>query len=203
MRIWRIASYAIPVALLVAGCHTNTVDKSAFKSALDHYYSSRQECLWQEPVKFPVQADTSNEIQTRSFDALTDAGLLTRMPAEKKRFLVGSKQVNNYDLSEKGRSSWTADAAQPGYGNFCFGSPKVSSVDGYTPIDSSDSTYTVSYHYTVKLPDWANSAEMKTAFPRIATISEGRPGTANLAKSNDGWEVQNASAFLRPPAAPR
>jgi hypothetical protein len=30
---------SIAAAAIVAGCHTNTVEKSAFKSALDNYYS--------------------------------------------------------------------------------------------------------------------------------------------------------------------
>ena len=81
--------------LLVAGCHTNTVDKEAFKSAINDYYSGKQECVWSAPVKLPAQADTSNDEQTKGFDALTDAGLLTRKTAEKGRFLIGSKQVND------------------------------------------------------------------------------------------------------------
>ena len=104
--------------ILSVGCKKNAVDKSAFKSAINNYYSSRQDCLWSSTVKFPAQVDTSNDEQTRGLDALTDAGLLTRMAAEKKRFLIGSKQVTNYDLSDKGRSTWTPDQTQPGYGNF-------------------------------------------------------------------------------------
>lgn len=195
MRTMKIA-ISIAAAALVAGCHTNTVDKSAFKSALDNYYSGHQVCLWSAPIKFPAQADTSDQDQTKGFDALTDAGMLTRTPAEKKRFLVGSKQVNDYDLSAKGRSLWTADTAQPGYGNFCVGNPKVNSIDTFTAADSSSTQYNVSYHYSVNLPDWANTAEIKTAFPRIATVSDTRAATATLAKSNDGWQVQNVSAFL-------
>ena len=102
--------------------------------------------------------------QTKQFDALTDAGLLTRKAEEKKRFLVGSKQVNDYDLSEQGRAKWTADASQPGYGNFCYGHAEVTSIDGYTPATDDGTQYTVNYHYsTSSLPGWVNSAEMKTA----------------------------------------
>src|SRR5215470_4749753 len=104
--------------LATAGCKTNSVDQSAFKSAINDYYRGKPECLWSGPVKFPVQADTSNDEQTKGFDALTDAGMLVRSSAEKKRFLIGSKQVNIYDLSDKGRSTWIADSSQPGYGNF-------------------------------------------------------------------------------------
>ena len=113
-----------------------------------------------------------------------DAGLLVRTPQEKKRFLVGSKQVNDYDLSDKGRSTWTADASQPGYGNFCFGHREVSSVDSFTPPDADATQYTVNYHDTVTgLPDWASSAEMNTAFPKIAALTSGQQtATATLVK---------------------
>ena len=124
------------VILMAAGCHTNTVDKDAFKSAINSYYSGKQECVWSAPVKFPAQADTSNDEQTKGFDALTDAGLLTRKTAENSRFLIGSKHVNDYDVSDKGRSTWTPDATQPGYGNFCFGHLEVSTVDTFSPPDA-------------------------------------------------------------------
>src|ERR1700758_329576 len=133
---------------LAAGCRTNKTDTGAFKSAINDYYRGKQVCVWSSPVKFPAQADTANDQQTRGFDALTDAGLLARSSAEKKRFLIGSKQVNNYDLSDKGRATWTPDSSQPGYGNFCFGQREVTSVDGFTPPDANATQFTVNYHYT-------------------------------------------------------
>ena len=178
--------------LAVAGCHkSNSVDKSAFKSALDDYYSARQECVWQSPIKLPAQADSSNEDQTKGFDALTDAGMLTRAAAEKKRFLVGSKQVNNYDLSDKGRSTWTAEQTQPGYGNFCYGHDSVTSIDSYTPSDADANSYAVTYHYKVSsLPGWAQTTEMQTAFPKIVNDMSGtKSATANLTKTTNGWQV--------------
>jgi len=196
----RFAIYLTSAAGFVTGCHSNTVDNGAFKSALNNYYSGRQECLWSTPIKFPVQADTSNEDQTKGFDALTGAGLLQRTPGEKSRFLIGSKQVNNYDLSDKGRSNWTADTSQPGYGNFCFSAPQVTSIDSYSPSDSDATQYSVIYHYSVGLPGWANNAEIKTAFPRVANFSGGEAATAALTKSSNGWQVQNASTVAANPA---
>jgi hypothetical protein len=194
MQVKRVLGLAVCGALVMAaGCRkTNTVDKGAFKSAINDYYSARQECVWSSPVKFPVQADTSNDEQTKGFDALTDAGLLVRKSAEKKRFLIGSKQVNDYDLSDKGRSTWTADQTQPGYGNFCFGHREVTTVDSYTPSDNPDATqYSVAYHSDVaSVPDWAGTTEMKTAFPKVATDTSGQQtATANLVKSTNGWQV--------------
>jgi hypothetical protein len=194
MHIQRVMVAAVcGAALLAAGCHrSNHVDKGAFKSAINDYYGARQECVWSSPVKFPAQADASNDEQTKGFDALTDAGLLTRTAQEKKRFLIGSKQVNDYDVSPKGRSVWSADPSQPGYGNFCYGHASVTSVDSYTPSDNADATsYAVTYHYKVtSLPAWAQGAEMQTAFPKIISDTTGnRMATANLTKTNDGWQV--------------
>lgn len=192
---------ATPILLLVSasmlisgsGCKKNAVDSLAFKSALNSYYGNQQECLWTAPVKFPVQADTSNDEQTKTFDALTDAGLLARKPEEKKRFLIGSKQVNDYDLSDQGRKSWTPDSSQPGYGNFCYGHPHVNDIDSSTAADDTATRYSVTYHVSADSPPaWTNSAEMKTAFPKMADETSNRQvATANLLKTDNGWQVQN------------
>jgi|SRR5580698_89790 hypothetical protein len=194
MKVISVLSLGICGAVLIAaGCRkTNFVDKMAFKSAINNYYSTRQDCVWSSPVKFPVQADTSNYEQTKGYDALTDAGFLVRKSAEKKRFLIGSKQVNDYDVSDKGRASWTPDQTQPGYGNFCFGHREVTTIDGFSPADVSDaSQYSVSYHYDVaSVPNWASTVEMKTAFPKVALDTSGQQAAvANLVKSDSGWQV--------------
>jgi hypothetical protein len=192
MNVKQVASLACVTATLVfAGCHnTNLGDKVAFKSAIDDYFSTRQECVWHDPVKFPAQADTSNDNQTKGFDALTDAGLLNRSSEEKKRFLIGSKQVSNYDISDTGRTTWTTDPTQPGYGNFCFGHREVTTIDNLAAVDGNGNQYTVNFHYSVAhMPAWAASAEMKTAFPIIATDAVEQQGTATLTKSANGWQV--------------
>jgi hypothetical protein len=187
---------------LSVGCKKSTVNKEEFKSALNDYYKGQQDCLWASPQKFPAQADTSNDEQTKGYDALVDAGLLARSSAEKKRFLVGSKQVNNYDLSDKGRSTWTADQAQPGYGNFCFGHAQVISLDSYSPADPNAAQYTVNYRYGVtSLPDWANTTEMKNTYPKIVRESSGADtGTATLTKSGSTWQVYSVQPPPNPPS---
>jgi len=195
MRSGRIFAGLGLAAVLVSGCHSKVaVDNNTFKTALDTYYSGRPVCLFPDAVKLPAQADTNNENQTRSFDALTDAGMLTRTSAEKQRFLVGSKQVNDYDLSARGRSTWTAEPTQPGYGNFCFGTPQVTAVNSFTAHDSGGDAYTVSYQYAVELPNWVKTDEMMTAFPSIDRVSAPRTATANLTRNNNGWAVQDVSA---------
>jgi hypothetical protein len=190
----RVLGIAVCGAMVMAaGCRkTNMVDKMAFKSAINSYYSSRQECVWPDTKKFPAQADTSNDDQTKGYDALTDAGLLVRKSAEKKRFLIGSKQVNVYDLSDQGRSKWTADQTQPGYGNFCYGHREATTIDSYSPANDPDATqYTVNYHLDVaNLSAWASSTEMKTAFPNVAADTSGQQmAAATIVKSNGGWIV--------------
>jgi len=189
---------AVAVIGLSAGCKTKTVDKEAFKTALNDYYKGQQDCLWASAQKLPAQADASNDQQTKGYDALVDAGLLARSSAEKKQFLVGSKRVNNYDLSTTGRSAWTPDQPQPGYGNFCFGRIKVVSVDSFTPADPDAAQYTVNYRYDVtSLPAWANTTEMKTAYPKIVReVSGADPATATLLRSSNGWQVYSVQPAL-------
>jgi hypothetical protein len=179
--------------VLAAGCHrSNDVDKGAFKSALNDYFSSQQRCVWPSPMKFPAQADTSNEDQTKGFDALVDAGMLTRTSAEKKRFLIGSKQVNDYDLSDKGRLTWTAEQTEPGYGNFCYGHREVTTIDSFAPTDEGSTTqYTVNFHYDMaNVSGWATTTEMKSAFPNLAAdVSGQQAATATLTKKSNGWQV--------------
>lgn len=194
MRVKKVYGLLLCSAALVAvGCReTNSVDKVAFKSAINDYYSGQQRCVWPSPMKFPAQADTSNENQTKGFDALVDAGLLVRSSAEKKRFLVGSKQVNNYDLSDKGHSTWTAEQTEPGFGNFCYGHREVTSIDSFGPTQDGDtSRYTVNFHYDVASPaGWASTTEMKSAFPGVAAdLSGQQAGTATVAKTSKGWQV--------------
>lgn len=192
MNVKHVATLACCSAMLVfAGCHsTNLGDKVAFKSAIDNSFSATQECVWHDAVKFPAQADTSNDNQTKGFDALTDAGLLKRSSAEKKRFLIGSKQVSNYDISDTGRTTWTTDPTMPGYGNFCYGHREVTTIDNFTAVDGNGNQYTVNFHYNVPhIPAWAASAEMKTAFPIIAADTAEQMGTATLTKTANGWQV--------------
>lgn len=190
MRTFSLTGCALAAAILfTAGCRHNTVDQEAFKTALNDYYHTRQVCLWDGSIKLPAQADTGRDDETRQFDALTDAGLFTRMPTEKKRFLIGSKSVTNYDLTANGRSYWTANSAQPGYGNFCLGTRKVDSILAYSPPDASAPTYTVNYHFSVPAPDWANNAEIKTAFPKIANDIMGANASATISRTDAGLQV--------------
>jgi hypothetical protein len=179
--------------LLASGCSKKTDSKMNYESAINNYYQVHPACLWSQSKKFPVQAATSDDAKTQGYDALTDAGLLTRTTGEKKVLIIASKQVNNYDVSDKGRSAWTADATQPGYGNFCYGHRDVTSIDNVTngADNSGNKTAQVSYHYKISdAAGWANTPEMKTAFPDLATTLSGpQADNASLTMTGDHWQL--------------
>lgn len=194
MNLGRICKTSLPVAgLIVAltlGCNKKEDNTSNFTNAINTYYSANPSCLWMAPVKFPVQADTSDASKTTGYDALVDQGLLVRTTGEKKVMIVASKQVNNYDISDKGRSAWTVDPDQPGFGNFCYGHRKVTAIDSSTPTTSAVGAITqVAYHYTMaNVPMWASAAETQTAYPRVRS-EVATPGNATLINTNDGWKL--------------
>ena len=184
------------VALLAtAGCNKKADNSINYKSAINTYYSAHPACLFSEPKQFPTQKTTSDTSSTAPYDALVDQGLLVRTTAEKKVFIVASKQVTNYDLSSNGRSAWTADTTQPGFGNFCYGHRSVSTIDSSTPTTSDvGATTQVNYHYSFSdAPSWASAAETKTAFPNVAAdLSGPQAATATLTNTANGWQVTTA-----------
>ena len=183
------------VALLIPGCSRKADNTMNYTRAINTYYSANPACLWSEPVKFPVQVDTSDASKTSGYDALVDQGLLVRTTAEKKKLILGSKQVNNYDLSDKGRSAWTADVQQPGFGNFCYGHRKVDSIDRSTPTTSDvGATTQINYRYSFSdAPGWATAAETQNAYPQIrADLAGSQPGQVTLTNTSDGWAVSSA-----------
>jgi hypothetical protein len=181
------------IVLLAAGCSKTDNTKANFKTAINNYYEAHPVCLWPEPKKFPIQAATSDESKTDGLDALTDAGLLSRTTAEKKVFILGSKQVNNYDVSDKGRTVWTQDPTQPGYGNFCYGHRQVTSIDSSNSAVNASGTTTaqVNYHFTMSdVAGWAQSQEMKTAFPNLNdTLAGTQSGQATLVMNGNNWQM--------------
>jgi hypothetical protein len=188
-----------------AGCKKTADNTINYKSALNTYYGAHPACLWTEEKKFPVQADTGDSGKTSPYDALVDQGLLQRTTEQKKELLILSKQVTNYDLTDKGRSAWTADVNQPGYGNFCYGHRTVSSIDSATPTnDQPGATTQVTYHYGfADAPGWATAPETQTAFPSVATnLAAGQTGTATLSNTTNGWAVTKASGAPPTSAVP-
>lgn len=193
------------VVLLATGCNKKADNTMNFKNAIDTYYSAHPACLWSDSVKFPVQADTSDTSKTSGYDALVDQGLLTRQSAEKTKLIIATKQVNIYDLSGKGRSLWTVDVQQPGFGNFCYGHRKVSSIDSSTPTtDAVGATTQVTYHYTLAdAPGWATAAETQNAYPQLhADLTSPQTSHTTLTNTSNGWQVTSAEPNPSSPVTP-
>jgi hypothetical protein len=191
------------VALLATGCNKKADNTLNYSNAIDTYYSAHPACLWSDSVKFPVQVDTSDTSQTTGYDALVDQGLLVRTTAEKKKLIITSKQVTNYDLSDNGRSAWTVDVQQPGFGNFCYGHRKVSSIDSSTPTTSDvGATTQVAYHYKLAdAPGWATAAETQNAYSQVrADLSGAQAAHATLTNTSNGWQVTGAGSHPTTPA---
>ncbi len=191
---YRVVTVAA-IVLAASACNKKADNTSNYTSAINTYYTAHPACLWDSSKQLPTQADTSGAGKTDEFNALVDQGLLTRTTSEKKVFIVASKQVNNYDLSDKGRSAWTPDPQQPGYGNFCYGHRKVSSIDSATPADSTTGATTqVDYRYTLdSVPGWASATETQTAFPAIHNDLAGpQSAQATLTNTANGWQLTSA-----------
>jgi hypothetical protein len=192
---------------IAAGCNRTAPTQPNFAAAINSYYQAHPACLWSSEKKFPVQAATSDDAKTQGYDALVDQGLLTRTTSEKKIIII-SKQENNYDLSANGRSAWTADPNQPGYGNFCYGHLEAANVNGPTgnsqALDQPGATATVNYVlHLAGVPAWASAAETQTAFPSLqAQLSGSQSGTAQLTNTSNGWQVTSVNPTASNPATP-
>lgn len=194
---WKVATACGVALLIAAGCKKTADNTINYKSAINDYYTAHPACLFSEAQKFPAQVNTDDDSKTKGYDALFNQGLLTRKTAEKSKKFgpipLGSKQVTDYDLSDKGRSAWTSDTTQPSYGNFCYGHREVDSIDSSTPNSGEvGATTTVNYKWKFSsAPDWAKAAETQNAFPKLGTnLSGNGSGVATLADTSNGWKVQ-------------
>ena len=179
--------------LLLSGCKKTADNTSNYKSAINTYLTQNQSCLWDNPVKFPVQINTSDASKSAGYDALYNQGLLNRTTGDKKKLLgLVDKQVTNYDLSDKGRSSWTASQTDPSYGNFCYGHREVTTIDSANATgDQPGATASVMYHYDLaNVAGWAKDGGVQNAFPSVKENLAGGQGTATLLDTSNGWQVQ-------------
>jgi len=199
--ILKAAAFCGFAVILVGGCKKTDDNNINFTNAINTYYSAHPACLWDDPIKLPVRVTTADTAKTSGYDALVDQGLLQRSSAEKKVFIIGSKQVTNYDLTDKGRNAWTADTTQPGFGNFCYGHRSVASIDASTPTSAQPGATTqVTYHASFSdAPAWASAAETQTAFPQVRSdLSTPQISTATLVNTSGGWQMQPSPSRPKP-----
>lgn len=186
----------IGLLLWTTGCGPK-FDRSALTAAINKSYAGRHECVWPEAVKLPAEVDPSKDDRIRDFDALTDAGLLTREIEVKSHPQPGVQPMNKFSLSDSGHASWVPDPDKAGYGNFCMGHFNVTAINKATPNDRSNPTqYAVDYSYEVEgIPAWAQTPESMRAFRKIAADTAIQSASATLIKSPDGsWAVAPAQA---------
>ncbi len=186
---------AIPAVLLLGclnacGPSTEASDKN-FTLALNTYYSDHDDCLFPSALRFPYEADlkTGGAAEApaaqagaapsgpniRGLDALAKAGLL-EMVEEK------SLGVKHYSL--------TAFGARTG-SRFCYGHRVVTEIENFTPpaAIAGKTVSRVNYGYRLMdLPPWADSDEMKSAFPALAKATSSHPeGSDTLELTRNGW----------------
>ena len=181
--------------LFAAGCNRTEDTTANFTKAINTYYSAHPSCLWLDPVKFPVQEDASNPKEIRGYDALVHQSLLVRASVDQKMMVASAAPVSSYDLSDKGRLTWTADPQQPGSGNFCYGHRVVASIDSASPTSSQNGATTdVVYRYSITgAPDWAKSPEVLADFPNLqADLAGTQVAHATLTDTPKGWQVTSA-----------
>src|SRR5258706_14954523 len=97
----RAAALCGTALLITTGCDKKADNSINYTRAINTYYLGHPACIWDEAKKFPIQEETSDTTKTTGYDALVDQGLLVRTSAEKKKFIIASKHVNNYDVSAK------------------------------------------------------------------------------------------------------
>ena len=182
---------AAAAAILFTGCKKTADNTTNSTNAINAWYAAHPSCLWPQPMQFPMQVGASDTAKTQPLDALFDANLLTRSTSEKKIIII-SKQETNYDLSDTGKSNWTPDPSQPGFGNFCYGHRTVQSIVSATPNNGQPGATTqVSYLYQFSgIPGWANNVEVQNAFPQMSEVKGNGGATATLLDTPNGWQMQ-------------
>jgi hypothetical protein len=188
------ASALCGIALLLStGCKKTADNTANYRSAIDAYFAAHPACLWPQPIQFPVQVNRSDTTKTAAYDALYDAGLLTRTSEEKKVLIVATKPVATYDLNDKGRGEWSPDTTHPGFGNFCYGHRKVDTIVSATSNNGEPGATTqASYLYSfINAPDWSQAIETQTEFPKVgAAVNSHGGGVLTLTDTTGGWKVQ-------------
>jgi hypothetical protein len=171
---------AICAVAVLAGCsNANKPTDKNFTTALNTYYQDHRDCLFPQGHTFPYEvAPGANQKQDKqAMDALTDAGLLTRLEDR-------DMHVDRYSLNLAGQRFAP---------RFCYGYREVTGIVSFTPPAPKDgfTETAVTYHYTMhEVPVWANTDQVKQGFPHVAqALSDAATGTTTLATAGAGWHV--------------
>ncbi|MGA7524991.1 MAG: hypothetical protein WBW84_21250 [Acidobacteriaceae bacterium] len=164
----------------VCGCSTaNKPTDANFIKALNSWYDNHNECLFPQGHAFPyeVAPGPTAKQDEKQLDALTDAGLMTRL----KDLTI---HVERYTLNAAGNR----------YGpRFCYGHREVTGIASFTPPGPRDgfTETTVRFQYTMhEVPVWARSEAVEKAFPELAqSLGSSPTGQKILANAGAGWHV--------------
>ena len=170
-----------PVLLLVlGGCSSvSRPTNENLTKAIDDYYAEHPDCLFPQGRHFPYEVAPGPDAkeQKKQMDALTDAGLMTRLEDRTIR-------VDRYSLNAAGNRFGP---------RFCYGHRSVASIDSFTPPapHGGFTETTVKYHYTMtEVPVWAKTQAVMAAFPKMARDLSGTASDQmNLATVGRGWQV--------------
>jgi hypothetical protein len=159
-----------------AGCNSTTKPTPAnFSAALNAHFLEHPECLLPDAPHFPYE--TGDPVQLKQFDALVASQLLT---ADSEQ----SIRVSRYTPTPAGVRMAP---------RFCYGHRVVTSIDSFTPPADANGFHEsqVVYHYRIEdLPVWADTAAIRTAFPKMAYATSGTAtDKATMADTITGWQV--------------
>jgi len=180
MRTRILLALALLGSVTFPGCSDNKRPKAEnFLAAINAYYATRDECLFTSTISFPYETAIKDQSPSGSkgMDALTDSGLMKRQEAK----VIG---VNRYTLTPAGERAG---------GRFCYGHREATAILNFTPPAGAEGhqTTTATYRYAIRdLPLWANTDEMRSAFPKLAKSTSGDPeDTAQLGLTMNGWQM--------------
>jgi hypothetical protein len=179
----RVVAGAGAAALIAFGAGCNTQNKPTpenFTKTLNTYFQDRSDCLFPQGHAWPYEVAPSATAKEdkKQMDALTDAGLLTRVEDR-------SMNVNRYSLNGL--------AGQRFAPRFCYGHREVTEIVSNTPPGPKDgfTETVVTYRYAMReVPVWANAEGVKAAFPALANSLGNAPtDQITLATVGAGWQV--------------
>jgi hypothetical protein len=167
--------------LVLSGCNDiKTANPKNLTATLNYYYSGHDDCLFPSAIRFPYETSTVTNEPTsnrKGLDALKGAGLLKSL--EDKDI-----HVIRYELTPYGSH------VPP---RFCYGHRVVTSIDSFTPPTAVNGQQTtqVDYHYKMMdVPGWADSDQIRKAFPVFAKESTGTAqDRTTLVLTVNGWRM--------------
>ena len=177
VKIW-IGGCVLVAALVGCSSVTKPTNQNLTK-AINNYYEDRPDCLFPHGRNFPYEVAPGADAkeQKKQMDALTDAGLMTRLEDR-------SIHIDRYTLNAAGNR----------YGpRFCYGHRSVNSIQSFTPPAPRNgfNETTVTYQYSlVDVPVWAKTPQVEAAFPQMAKeLSGNATDQMTLATVGAGWQV--------------